>query len=92
MRSYVLRVTVAGIAIGLAYWQLTVHGVFFHVGEWTPRIAWFALTGVVAMVLARRQRLPVNDAVFGYIAAMVIALIVIGAAGIIGFFAALQGG
>jgi len=91
MRSYVLWVTVAGIAIGLAYWQLTVHGVLFHVGEWTPRIAWFALTAVVAMVLARRQRLPVNDAVVGYIAAMVIALIVIGAAGIIGFFAAFQG-
>ena len=92
--KYSLQVAAAGTAIGMVAlripeWSI-VHGLHLNLGGWTMRIAWWVLTAIIAIMLARR-RLPVEDAVFGYVGGMVMAVIAVAAIAITGAMMALRG-
>jgi hypothetical protein len=84
MRNYILQVTLVGIAINLGVrWSLRG-----DLETWQMWIAWLGITAAVAAVLAYRQRMSPADAIVGYIAAMVVALIGTGMVIVIGMIAA----
>ena len=93
--KYALQVAAAGIALGPVVLRIPESSIVYRmhlpIGEWTARIAWFLLMAAVAIPLACRRRLPIEDAVFGYVGAVVMALIAVAAIAIIGALAALHG-
>jgi hypothetical protein len=86
MRAYVWQVTLVAIAM-----NIVVRWAF--VGDlqgWQVWIAWLGLTAIPALVLARWQRLSLETAIWGYVAAVFLAYVAVAAVIVIGFMVAIN--